>query len=64
MLLDPNSETARKYYVSTVPYVVILDKLGNIAYTHLGYMKGDEIIVREKLDELLLQNVQRPKTTL
>jgi peroxiredoxin len=64
VLLDPNSETAREYYVSTVPYVVILDKLGNIAYTHLGYMKGDEITVREKLDELLLQNVERPKTTL
>jgi len=64
ILLDPNSEVARKYYVPSVPYVVILDKLGNIAYTHLGYMKGDEIKVREKLDDLLIQNVERPKSTL
>ena len=64
VLLDPNSEVARKFYVPSVPYVVILDKLGNIAYTHLGYMKGDEIKVREKLDELLTQNVEHPKSTL
>jgi cytochrome c biogenesis protein CcmG, thiol:disulfide interchange protein DsbE len=64
VLLDPNSEIARKYYVPSVPYVVILDKLGNIAYTHLGYMKGDEIKVREKVDELLIQNVEQPKSTL
>lgn len=64
ILLDPNSETARKYYVPSVPYVVILDTLGNIAYTHLGYMKGDEIIVRKKLDELLIHNVEQPKFEL
>ncbi len=62
ILLDPNSEVARKYYVPSVPYVVILDKLGNIVYAHLGYMKGDEIKVREKLDELLAQSIERPKS--
>ena len=62
ILLDPNSEVARKYYVPSVPYVVILDKLGNIAYSHLGYMKGDEIKVREKLDELLAQINDKPKS--
>lgn len=56
ILLDPNSDVARKYYVPSIPYAVILDKLGNIAYTHLGYMKGDELKVREKLDEILNQN--------
>lgn len=62
ILLDPNSEVARKYYVPSVPYVVILDKLGNIAYSHLGYMKGDEIKVREKLDELLSRVDEKSKT--
>lgn len=52
ILLDPNSEVARKYYVPSVPYTLILDQQGNIVYTHLGYMKGDEIKVREKLSEL------------
>ncbi len=64
ILLDPNSDVARKYYVPSIPYVVILDKLGNIAYTHLGYKKGDELKVREKLDELLSQNEEQPKSTL
>lgn len=62
ILLDPNSEVARKYYVPSVPYVIILDKFGNIAYSHLGYMKGDEIKVREKLDELLYQVDEKSKT--
>ena len=62
ILLDPNSEVARKFYVPSVPYVVILDKLGNISYSHLGYMKGDEIKVREKLDELLARVDEKSKT--
>lgn len=63
ILLDPNSDVARKYNVPSIPYVVILDKLGNIAYTHLGYMKGDELKVRDKLDEILNQNEEQPKAT-
>ncbi len=62
ILLDPNSEVARKYYVPSVPYVVIVDKHGNIAYSHLGYMKGDEIKVREKLDEMLAQTDDKSKS--
>lgn len=63
ILLDPNSDVARKYYVPSIPFVVILDKLGNIAYTHLGYMKGDELKVREKLDEILNQNKEQPQSS-
>ena len=53
VLLDTNSEVARKYYAQNVPYSVLIDKKGNIVYTHLGYMKGDEIKMKNKLDELL-----------
>jgi thioredoxin-related protein len=35
------------YYAQSVPYSVIVDKKGFIIYSHLGYMKGDEIKVKE-----------------
>lgn len=53
VLLDTNQEAARKYYASSVPYSVIIDIYGNVVYSHLGFIKGDEIKVREKLDQLL-----------
>ncbi len=52
VLLDTNSEVMRKYYAPAVPYSVIIDKDGNIVYTHLGYMKGDELKVREILNKM------------
>lgn len=53
VLLDTNSEVARKYQAQAVPYTVILRQCGSIVYSHLGYMKGDEIEVKKKIDELL-----------
>jgi peroxiredoxin len=55
VLLDTNSDVARIYYAQAVPYSVILDKDGYIVYSHLGYMKGDEKNVRDKISELLPQ---------
>jgi len=53
VLLDTNSEVARKYYAQQMPYTVLLDKSGNIVYSHLGYMKGDEQKVEKLITELL-----------
>lgn len=53
VLLDTNSDVARKYYAQNIPYSVLVDKAGNIVYTHLGYMKGDELKMKNKIDELL-----------
>ena len=56
ILLDPNSEVARKYYAYNIPYSVLLDKNGTIVYSHLGYMKGDELTVKNKLEEIFKEN--------
>ena len=53
VLLDTNSEVSRKYYAKAVPFTVLIDKNGNIDYTHLGYMRGDEVQVKKKIEELL-----------
>ncbi len=53
VLLDKNSEVAKKYYAQQIPYSVLLDKDGKIIQSHLGYMKGDEKKLREKIISLL-----------
>lgn len=53
VLLDTNSEAARKYYAQQMPYTVLIDKNGNIVYSHLGYMKGDEQKMESLIKDLL-----------
>ena len=53
VLLDTNSEVARSYYARAVPYTVIIDQNGNIVYSHIGYKKGDELIVKEIIGKLV-----------
>jgi cytochrome c biogenesis protein CcmG/thiol:disulfide interchange protein DsbE len=53
ILLDTNSEAARKYYAQTVPYSVLINKSGEIIFTHSGYMKGDELILKREIDKII-----------
>ncbi|MBU1102010.1 MAG: TlpA family protein disulfide reductase [Bacteroidetes bacterium] len=50
VLYDTNQEVSRKYYAQMVPYTVIIDKSGEIVYSHMGYKKGDE----KKIEELVI----------
>jgi cytochrome c biogenesis protein CcmG, thiol:disulfide interchange protein DsbE len=58
ILLDPNSDAARKYYAYNPPYTVLINKKGEIVYTHLGYMRGDELKVRQEVGDLLQNSAQ------
>lgn len=49
VLLDSNSDIARKYYARVMPYSVLLDNTGKIIYSHVGYSHGDEIKVKEAI---------------
>jgi cytochrome c biogenesis protein CcmG, thiol:disulfide interchange protein DsbE len=53
ILLDTNSEVARRYYVRSVPMTFLLDDEGRIVYQSLGFKKGDEIKLKNKIEELL-----------
>ncbi len=53
VLLDPGSSVRQKYYATDVPFTLILDKAGNIAYSHQSYKKGDELKIREIVESLL-----------
>ncbi len=56
VLLDTNSEVARKYYAQMVPFTVILNKKGEVVFIHLGYKKGDELKVKEVIEKLLSES--------
>jgi thiol-disulfide isomerase/thioredoxin len=51
-VLDDNKEdVAKAYEVSAIPKLIIIDKKGNIYYTHVGYMQYSAL--SEKIDKLL-----------
>ncbi|MFA8342256.1 MAG: peroxiredoxin family protein [Rhodothermaceae bacterium] len=56
VLLDPNRKVAKKYYANNVPHTVIIDKTGNIVYSHAGYKHGDEKKVKQIITDLLKEN--------
>jgi peroxiredoxin len=51
-LLDVNEDLKRSLNAPIVPYTVLLDRAGNIVYTHIGYMEGDEYVLEEKIKSI------------
>lgn len=49
-LLDVNGDLKRAMNVQTQPTVILLDRKGNIVYTHIGYTPGNE---EELFEEIL-----------
>lgn len=52
VLLDANEELKQKLSVPSIPYMVLVDKTGNIVDEHNGYLTGDEFQLEEKLKKL------------
>jgi thiol-disulfide isomerase/thioredoxin len=61
-LFDSNQKLAQKLNVVNPPYTVILDKNGNIIYTHEGYEAGVETAYEQKILELLIIEDVKPET--
>jgi cytochrome c biogenesis protein CcmG/thiol:disulfide interchange protein DsbE len=53
VLYDTEGTVARMYYAYDMPFYVFIDNQGMIVYSHLGYMKGDEIELEEKINSLI-----------
>jgi cytochrome c biogenesis protein CcmG, thiol:disulfide interchange protein DsbE len=53
VLYDTDGSVARIYYAYDMPFDVLIDTQGKIVYTHLGYMKGDEIELDKRIKNLL-----------
>lgn len=55
-LLDSSTQVVAVYNpAKTLPYTAVIDRKGELVYTHAGYNAGDEVVLREKLVELLKQ---------
>lgn len=52
VLLDPDNQLGRALNVKMIPYTLILDPTGQIAYKHNGYTDGDEQELYEKILEI------------
>ena len=50
--IDPNGDLKRSFNFQNVPYNVIIDKSGKVAYSHSGYEEGGENEVFAKIKEL------------
>ncbi|MBK8443031.1 MAG: TlpA family protein disulfide reductase [Sphingobacteriales bacterium] len=60
VLLDTNEELKRALNFQSVPYTLVIDKKGNIAYEHNGYVEGDEYEL-EKIVAVLAEGKELPK---
>ncbi len=52
VLLDTDGETARNYYARVVPFSVLINKKGEIVWTHTGYKHGDEVQLEEEIKKI------------
>ena len=55
VLLDVNQDLKRQLNIQSVPFTVVVDATGKIAFTHSGYGDGDEFVLEEELQKLAKQ---------
>ena len=55
VFLDTNEDLKRAFGIQMIPYTMIVDGQGNIAYKHIGYTDGDEDELIAKVRELIGQ---------
>lgn len=53
ILLDNDQKLMNDLLVSTLPTLIIFNKKGEVLYTHIGYVHGDELIIQETIKKLL-----------
>ena len=53
LLSDANKESMRTLNFQSIPQTFVVDKNGNILYTHSGYVAGDDYELEKKLKSFL-----------
>lgn len=53
ILLDQKGDVMRLYHVKPVPHSFIVDREGQIVYSHVGYRPGDEVKYEKEIQKLL-----------
>ena len=55
VLLDINSDLMNELSLANFPTLIAVNEMGKIVYVHEGFALGDEVEIREAIDELLSQ---------
>ena len=55
ILIDAAKEFSTASNVASVPFMMLIDKNGNIVFEHTGYAPGDEMELEKKIKELAAQ---------
>ncbi|HON18092.1 MAG TPA: TlpA disulfide reductase family protein [Salinivirgaceae bacterium] len=50
---DPNSDFKRAMNVVNIPHMFLIDGKGNIVWQHNSYVDGDEVVIYQKIKELI-----------
>ncbi|MEQ8471116.1 MAG: TlpA disulfide reductase family protein [Marinoscillum sp.] len=53
VLLDTEQELFNEMLVVSLPTLIILRPDGEVVYTHEGYSRGDEVLIKSRIEELL-----------
>lgn len=51
--LDPNGEIFQRFNGQSIPFAVLYDAKGNVAYKRVGYLPGDEAHLEKEIEKLL-----------
>lgn len=53
IVTDPNQEIFQQFNGQSIPLNVLYNKKGEVVYTHVGYLPGDEIKLEEEIKKVL-----------
>jgi len=53
VVLDPNQEIFQKFNGQSIPLSLLFNKNGEIVYSHIGYLPGDEIELENEILKLV-----------
>lgn len=56
ILLDPNQDIFQQFNGQSIPLTVLYNQKGEVTYTHVGYLPGDEVELEEEIKKLLELN--------
>jgi thiol-disulfide isomerase/thioredoxin len=51
--VDPEGQLASRFKVKAIPTTIVLDKKAEAYYTAKGYRRGDEVLLKKKIEALL-----------